>query len=210
MWKCRCDHCSKTEGLGFVVGQRSSGTGELSVERPTKPHPPCPLGADGEERWKREGSKCSVVRTWISGPAQHFPHHLRPWRLTVNLQFCSGLSTTHLLESGDLKQAFLSGDPDPAHKESDAFYIHPPSDLKRWLNGKSVETAKGNLWPHQCTTSVTPEAQRFVTLQMDPCVWILNAPSPVESVSTVEVPTELRTAVADSSVSPVPEIPTDR
>ena len=39
----------------------------------------------------------------------------------------------HLLESGDLKTAFLSGDLDPAYKESDAVYIDPPSDLKRWL-----------------------------------------------------------------------------
>ena len=39
----------------------------------------------------------------------------------------------HLLESGDLKTAFLSGDPDSAHKGSDALYIDPPSDLKRWL-----------------------------------------------------------------------------
>ena len=40
----------------------------------------------------------------------------------------------HLLESGDLKTAFLSGDPDPSYKGSDALYIDPPSDLKRWLN----------------------------------------------------------------------------
>ena len=39
----------------------------------------------------------------------------------------------HLLESGDPKTAFLSGDPDPAHKGSDALCIAPPSDLKRWL-----------------------------------------------------------------------------
>ena len=39
----------------------------------------------------------------------------------------------HLLESGDLETAFLSGDPDPAYKGSDTLYIDPPSDLKRWL-----------------------------------------------------------------------------
>ena len=39
----------------------------------------------------------------------------------------------HLLESGDLKTAVLSGDPDPAYKGSDALYIDPQSDLKRWL-----------------------------------------------------------------------------
>ena len=31
----------------------------------------------------------------------------------------------HLLENGDLKTAFLSGDPDPAHKGSDAMYTGP-------------------------------------------------------------------------------------
>ena len=50
----------------------------------------------------------------------------------------------------------------------------------------------------------------FVSLQMDPCVWILPAPSPVKSVSSVDVPTKLRTAVADPSVPIVPEIRTDR
>ena len=35
-------------------------------------------------------------------------------------------------------------------------------------------------------------------------------PVPVKSVSSVDVPTKLRTAVANSSVSPVPEIRTDR
>ena len=35
-------------------------------------------------------------------------------------------------------------------------------------------------------------------------------PVPVKSVSPVDVPTKLRTAVANSSVSPVPEIRTDR
>ena len=44
---------------------------------------------------------------------------------------------------------------------------------------------KGSLWPQPCTTSMAPEAQ----------------PS---------LPTKLRTAVADSSVSLVPEIRTDR
>ena len=34
----------------------------------------------------------------------------------------------HLLESGDLKTAFLSGDPDPACKGSDVLYID------RWFN----------------------------------------------------------------------------
>ena len=38
------------------------------------------------------------------------------------------------MESGDLKTAFLSGDPDPAYQGSDALYIDPPSDLKRWSN----------------------------------------------------------------------------
>ena len=50
----------------------------------------------------------------------------------------------------------------------------------------------------------------FVSLQMDPCVWMLPALSPVKSASLGYVPNTLRTAVADSCVSPVPEIRTDR
>ena len=45
---------------------------------------------------------------------------------------------------------------------------------------------------------------------MDPCVWILSASSPANHVSPVDVPTKLKTAVADSSVSPVPETKMDR
>ena len=43
------------------------------------------------------------------------------------------VSEGHLLESGDLKTAFLSRGPDDAYEGSDALYIDPPSDLKRWL-----------------------------------------------------------------------------
>ena len=45
---------------------------------------------------------------------------------------------------------------------------------------------------------------------MDPSVWILPAFSLVEDVSPVDVPTKLKAAVADSSVSPVPEIRMNR
>ena len=45
---------------------------------------------------------------------------------------------------------------------------------------------------------------------MDPCVSILPANNPVKSVCSVDVPTNLRTAVSDSFVSPVPEIRTGR
>ena len=45
---------------------------------------------------------------------------------------------------------------------------------------------------------------------MDPRVWIFPAPSPVKHASPVVVPTKLRTTVADSSVSTVPEIPARR
>ena len=49
---------------------------------------------------------------------------------------------------------------------------------------------------------------------MDPCIWILHAASPVKGVAPVDVPTKLKAAVvdssvslvADSSVSHVPEI----
>ena len=43
-----------------MAGQRSSGTGEGSVERPTKPHPPCPLGADVENVGTEKVSKARL------------------------------------------------------------------------------------------------------------------------------------------------------
>ena len=115
----------------------------------------------------------------------------------------------HLLESGDLKTAFLSGDPDPAYKGSDALYIDPPSDLKRWLNLGPEDVLR--LWKavyglinaplrwHQRLSRALRQAG-FVPLQMDPCIWILPAASPVKGVAPVDVPTKLKAAVADSSV----------
>ena len=105
----------------------------------------------------------------------------------------------HLLESGDLKTAFLSNDPDPAHKGTKALYIDPPSDLKRWLNlgpedvlrlRKAVYGVINALlrW-HQRLSRALRQAG-FVS---DPCVWILPAPSHVKSVSSVDVPTKLKT-----------------
>ena len=125
----------------------------------------------------------------------------------------------HLLESGNLKTAFLSGDPDPAHKGSDALNIDPPSDLKRWLRLgpedvlRLRKAAYGLInaprrW-HQRLSRALRQAS-FVSLQMDQCVWILPASSLAKHVSPVNVPTKLKTAVADSSVSPVPKIRMDR
>ena len=125
----------------------------------------------------------------------------------------------HLLESGDLKTAFLSGDPDPAHKRSDALYIDPPSDLKRWLKLGPEDVLRlrkavyglinAPLRWHQRLSRALRQAG-FVSLQMDPCVWILPACSPAKHVFPVNVPTKLKTAVADSSLSPVPETQMDR
>ena len=95
----------------------------------------------------------------------------------------------HLLESGDLKTAFLSGDPDPAFKGSDALYIDPPSDLKRWLNLGPEDVLRlrkavyglinAPLRWHQRLSRALRQAG-FVPLQMDPCIWILPAASPVQ------------------------------
>ena len=82
--------------------------------------------------------------------------------------------------------------------------------------GRCVETAKGSFWPHQRSLRSHQRLSRalrqagVVSLQMDNCVWILPASSPVKGVSPVDVPTKLKAAVADSSVSPVPEIRMDR
>ena len=118
----------------------------------------------------------------------------------------------HLLESGDLKTAFLSGDPDPACKGSDALYIDPPSDLKRWLYLGPEDVLRlrkavyglinAPLRWHQRLSRALRQAG-FVPLQMDPCIWILLAASPVKGVAPVDVPTKLKATVVDSSVSPV-------
>ena len=97
-------------------------------------------------------------------------------------------------------------------------YIDPQSDLKRWLklgpeNALRLRKAVYDLvnaplrW-HQRLSRALRQAG-FVSLQMDPCVWILPASSPVKGVSPVDVPTKLKAAVADSSVSPAPEIRMD-
>ena len=102
----------------------------------------------------------------------------------------------HLLESGDLTTAFLSSDFDPEHKGSDALYIDPPSDLKSWLY-------------------LGPED----VLRLRKAVYgLINVPlrwhqrlsralrQAVKSVSSVDVPTMLKTAAADSSVTPETEV----
>ena len=88
-----------------------------------------------EKRRNRESSKSSVVRTWFSGSSFDDTSHIvsdSEVGESAILQLI--VNEGHLLENGDLKTAFLSGDPDPAYKGSDALYIDPPSDLKRWLN----------------------------------------------------------------------------
>ena len=84
----------------------------------------------------------------------------------------------HLLASGDLKTASLSGDPDPAYKGSDALYIDPPSDLKRWLTlgpEDVLRLRKGILRPHQRTSSMASKAQ-----PSPPTSWLcVNANGPL-------------------------------
>ena len=184
--------------MGFVAGQRSCGTGQGSVESTAKPHPPCPLDVDVEKRWNREGSKSSIAPTLTSDGESA----ILQW--TVN--------EGHLLESGDLKTAFLSGDPDPAYKRSDALYINPPSDLKRWLNLGPEDVVRLRTAVYVLFDGIRGSLRQadFVSLQIAPRVWILPASSPVKGVSLVGVPTKLKAAAADSSVSPVPEIRMNR
>ena len=46
------------------------------LERPAKPHHPCPLGVDMEDRWNRESSESSVVRIWFSGSSFDHTSHI--------------------------------------------------------------------------------------------------------------------------------------
>ena len=182
-------------------------------------HHPCSVVAYVEERWNGEGSNSPIVRTWIS---PRFTT-LRTSSPTLTSDGESAIFQWivldgHVLESGDLNTAFLSGDPNPAHKGSDALYINPPSDLKCWLNlgpenvlrlRKAVcGLINAPLRLHQGLSRALRQAG-FVSLQMDPCVWILPVPSPVERDSSVDVPSKLRTAVVDSFVSPATEIRMD-
>ena len=89
------------------------------------------------------------------------------------------------------------------------------SELVESWTGRRVETAKGSLWPHKCTTSLAPEAQ--------PSTWTswscfvahgpvcLDSPcaQSCEKCFSVDVPTQLRNAVAHSSMSLTTEIAVD-
>ena len=97
----------------------------------------------------------------------------------------------HLLENGDLKTSFLRGDPDPAHRGSDALHIDPPSDLKRCLKlgledvlrlRKAVYGFINALLRWHLRLSRALRQAGFVSLQMDPCVWIIPASSLVKHV----------------------------
>ena len=112
------------------------------------------------------------------------------------------------MESGDLKTAFLCGALDPAVGSQ---------TLVESGTGRCVEIARMAVyglinaplrWLQRLSRAVRQAG--FVSLQMDRCVWILPASSPVKVVFPVDVPTKLRTAVADSFVSPVPETRTAR
>ena len=104
-------------------------------------------------------------------------------------------------------------------KRSDALYIDPQSDLKRWLKLGPEDVLRlrkavcglinAPLRWHQRLSRALRQAG-FVSLHMDPCVWILPASSPAKHVSPVNVPIKLITAVADSFLSHVPETQMDR
>ena len=87
--------------------------------------------------------------------------------------------------------------------------IDPPLHLKRWMNLGPEDVLRLR------TTSMAPDAQPSPSTSW--FCFIANGPVCLDSPCAqscekclVEVPTKLRTAVADSSVSPVPEIRTDR
>ena len=91
-------------------------------------------------------------------------------------------------------------------------YIDPPSDLKRWLNLGPEDVLRLRKAVYGLINAPLRWNQRlsralrqagFVPLQVDPYIWILPAASPVKGVAPVDVPTKLKAAVVDSSVSPV-------
>ena len=136
----------------------------------------------------------------------------------MNQRFCSGLSTRDTCWKVRLEECFLEQDLDLAHNRSDALYIDPRRS-QSWLNLELEDVLKlrktvyglinAPLRWHQRLSRALRQAG-FVSLQLDPCVLILPVPSPEKGVSLVDVPTKLRIAVADSSVSPATEIRMDR
>ena len=87
-----------------------------------------------------------------------------------------------MLESGDLKTAFLSGDDDPGRLGVDAIYVDLPADIKAWLKlgpDEHVRLRKAVyglinaplMW-HKRLSRALHDAG-FVPLQLDECMWVL-------------------------------------
>ena len=165
--------------MDFVVGQGSCGAGQGSVEGPAKSHPSCPLGVNMENVGTEKAPKARLCALGFQDPRLTTLPTSSP-TLTSDgesaiLQWT--LNEGHLLESGDQKTASLSGDPNPAHKGSDALYVDPPSDLKRWLKLGPEDVLRlreavcglinAPLRWHQRLSRALRQAG-FVSLQMDP------------------------------------------
>ena len=122
--------------MGFVAGQGSFGTGQRSVESPANHI----LRARWVLPWKNVGTeKVPKARLCALGFQDPRSTTLPTSSPTLTSDGESAVlqwivTEGRLLESGDLKTPFLSGDPGPAYKGSDALYIDPPSGLKRWFN----------------------------------------------------------------------------
>ena len=114
----------------------------------------------------------------------------------------------HLLESGDLKTAFLSGDEDPSRMTEDAIYVDLPADFKQWLRLGPDEAirlrkavyGKANaplMWHRRLSRALSQAG--FVPLPLDECIWVLPAKLPETTGVTTKSITERQKAFNDDA-----------
>lgn len=136
--------------------------------------------------WKSEGKakarlcvlgfqdpRLSTVETSSPTMTQDAEHLILQWLVNYG----------HLLQSGDLKTAFLSGDEDPNRTGEDSIYMEPPPDLRAWLKlgpNEVIRLRKAvyglvdapRRWHLRLSRALRQAG--FVPLQTDECVWILS------------------------------------
>ena len=118
------------------------------------------------------------------------------------------VSHGYLLESGDLKTAFLSGDVDPGRRGKDAIYVDLPQDIKGWLRlgpDEAIRLRKAvyglinaPLQWHKRLSRALRQAG-FIPMLMDECIWILADDVPQPKVDNKEIPEKLKEAMMEKN-----------
>ena len=130
------------------------------------------------------------------------------------------LNNQYLLQSGDLKTAFLSGDVDSERVGKDSIFMEPPADLKGYLflgPNEALRLRKSVYGfidaPRKWHLRLSRElrALGFVPLLMDECIWILPGALPSDarnSTAPAEKPEQIaaRIKAAADGVSLEPDL----